>query len=63
MYIKLQRNMIQGTTNFINHFLKNYKPDFTEILEAYLYYINASLIQKSDRFDAWIIRYKKNGCR
>ena len=55
--------MVQVMTNFINHFLKNYKPNFVEILQVDFYYINASMIQKLDRFDARIMRYKKNGCR
>lgn len=55
--------MIKVTTNFIKHFLKNYKLDCAKMLQVDFYYINASMIQKSDHFDAPIMRYKQNGCR
>lgn len=63
MYMKLQQNMILVTTNFINHFLKNYKIDFAKILQVDFYYINASMIQKSNHCNARIMKYKQNGYR
>lgn len=43
--MKLQQNMIQVTTNFINYFLKNYKLDLAEILQEGFHYNNVSSTQ------------------